>query len=115
MYDNQHTCDLGPGHPILATNRGTCPACEPTCHDAEDRAILDLAEKITADLNRSGMDGDQDTATLFLEQAINLAKVVLSGSLDAATAQTVLNAIEAATEKMADLLDDVTVGSDGPR
>lgn len=22
-----HTCDLGPGHPILATNQGTCPAC----------------------------------------------------------------------------------------
>lgn len=23
----RHTCDLGPGSPILATNRGTCPAC----------------------------------------------------------------------------------------
>lgn len=25
-----HTCSKGPGHPILATNEGTCPACNPT-------------------------------------------------------------------------------------
>lgn len=77
-------------------------------------ADLEAAERIAIDLNQSGMDGDQDTVALFLEQAIHLARVILSGDLDDHTSQVLLGQIESATETMADTLDSLTA-TDVPR
>jgi hypothetical protein len=81
---NHHTCDQGPGHPILATNRGTCPACPdpvntPDQDEARTTAITGTAIRLTNDLYALATTDDGaspevvDHVQEFLEYAMHLA------------------------------------------